>query len=391
MSGRGKFKSKRGRSSFGFSNGKKRRNPGSVSETNQTLSSPRGDLETSSSNKSSWEARDNKRIHFDVLGRRVKGGTRNVLMSRSKAYAKRSHSILAEMVAAKKSNAFVDRRFGELGDGSSALDEESKALMRFKKERLRQLKVAKRSQRFSLNDDAEAISNGSMGGQIQLTHGGRAIGFDNDEDGEFNGRAFGPLDDDDEDDFDMSGVHFRGGNEDDDNTGGTSQRGFQSSRPAWMNSEGDGEGDSQKREGYHADGSRMSHKEIMEEVIAKSKAAKADRQRDKADMDSLLERLDAQAGVVQTLLRKRNRDLEDTVSGRKKKVNVGEASGESTVSVDGVALGDKAAKLLASALASVGEEEANEEEEDDGYRALLTQLASQPRGAIARNREKTEE
>lgn len=391
MSGRGNNNkvggSKRGRSSFGFSNGlgKKKRSPGSVSEDTtskgQPTSSSSGDLDASSK-KSSWEARDNKRIHFDVLGRRVKGGTRNVLMSRSKAYAKRSHSILAEMVAAKKSNAFVDRRFGELGDGSSALDEESKALMRFKKERLRQLKVAKRSQRFSLNDDAGNSGSGSLGAQIQLTHGGRAIGFDNDDnDGEFSGRAFGPLDDDDEDDFDMSEVHFRGG--EDDNNMGDSRRSLHSSRPAWMNSEADGEeGQQEKREGYHADGTRMTHKEIMEEVIAKSKAAKADRQREKADMDSLLSRLDSQAGVVQKLLGKRNRDMDDM--SRKKKMIGG------SVEVDGVALGDKAAKLLASALASVGEEE-QEVEDDDGYRALLTTLASQPRGAIARNREKTEE
>ena len=384
MSGRGPSKPRSGlkrRSSFGFANGKKKRAPGSVSvETSQTLPSLSGNDVTN--NKSSWEARDNKRIHFDVLGRRVKGGTRNVLMSRSKAYAKRSHSILAEMVAAKKSNAFVDRRFGELGDGSSALDEESKALMRFKKERLRQLKVAKRSQRFSLNDDAGNGGNGNLGEQIQLTHGGRAIGFDNDDDGEFSGKAFGPNDDEDED-FDMSRIHFRGG--EDDNEIGASRRGLKSSRPAWMSSDADGEdegGHLEKREGYHADGTRMTHKEIMEEVIAKSKAAKADRQRDKADMDSLLARLDSQAGVVQKLLVNRNKDMEDV--SKKRKTNVG------NVEVNGVALGDKAAKLLASALASVGEE-MDEAEDDDGYRALLTTLASQPRGAIARNREKTEE
>ncbi|GFH18365.1 uncharacterized protein HaLaN_15159, partial [Haematococcus lacustris] len=49
---------------------------------------------------------------FDVLGRRVKGSTKNVVQARVDANTKRKKTLLVEYRQIRKANSFVDKRFG---------------------------------------------------------------------------------------------------------------------------------------------------------------------------------------------------------------------------------------------------------------------------------------
>lgn len=85
---------------------------------------------------------------------------------RSEAVERRKKSLLVEYKNLGKSNAFLDKRFGEK---DANLDEEEKALMRFQKQRLKQLKSSK----FSLSEPA--AQEGDDGDEEGLTHLGMAL------------------------------------------------------------------------------------------------------------------------------------------------------------------------------------------------------------------------
>lgn len=84
-------------------------------------------------------------------------------------------------------STFVDHRFGE---SASYLTPEEKALERFTAERQSRLggasANANKRMRFNLEDDTDA------GGEISLTHGGRKLGF-GDEDQLEDGGGWGGL------------------------------------------------------------------------------------------------------------------------------------------------------------------------------------------------------
>ena len=135
----------------------------------------------------------NARKKHDVLNRRVKGEDRNVGRARAKAIDDRKKSLMKDYNKTKKSNMFIDRRFGE-NDTNLSLEE--KMFMRFQNERV---KRAKKASLYNL-DDSET-----------LTHKGKILGDSNLDDTDWVSD-----DDDDEGKGSLSkevvdNLHFGGG------------------------------------------------------------------------------------------------------------------------------------------------------------------------------------
>lgn len=183
------------------------------------------------------QARNKKR--FDVLGRKLKGGVRNVPALRSAAVEKRKSTLLVEYRQLKKSNAFIDRRFGEDDEN---LTQDDRALLRFQKQRLKELA----NSRFALPDaEGEGDGDGDGAHPEELTHLGKSLaeledlheGWSTDDDNDFDQNL---------DDEMIKKAHFGGG----------------------AKQTNDSENQVEPKE-------HRSKKEIMEEVIAKSKMHKA--------------------------------------------------------------------------------------------------------------------
>jgi len=168
----------------------------------------------------------------------------------------RKETLLVEYKQLRKSNAFIDRRFGE---DDEALTADERALLRFQKQRLRDLAGSK----FTLSD---AGDDGPGGQEEPLTHLGRSLAEL--EDG---GPGWGSDDEDDAglDDQLTRDLHFGGGFV-------PSQRGSRG-------------GDDDAAPAVH-----KSKKEVMEEIIAKSKMHKALKAQQKEEDDKEIDALDAQ-------------------------------------------------------------------------------------------------
>ncbi|KAK4954435.1 nucleolar complex protein 14 [Elasticomyces elasticus] len=184
----------------------------------------------------------------------VKGSYKDVLLrrpgvSKSAGEEVRRKQLLPEMRGRLKSGGLVDRRIGE-GDGG--MDEESRAVARFAREKSRNV--------FDLEGSEDE------GGGGLLTHGGRAIA------------------DLEEDDMKISGDEE--GSEDD---------GFLV-RKRQREDEEDEVVDEQPDV-------KKSKKEVMTELIAKSKLHKYERQKTKEDDDDLRDKLDAGMADLLPLLR----------------------------------------------------------------------------------------
>ncbi|XP_066386724.1 uncharacterized protein [Miscanthus floridulus] len=93
------------------------------------------------------------RRKFDVLGKKSKGEEGRVSRSRSEAIRKRENTLLKEFVESGKSSVFHDRRIGERDD---TLPEFDKAILRQQRERLAKLK---RESKYNLSDDDEYEAN----------------------------------------------------------------------------------------------------------------------------------------------------------------------------------------------------------------------------------------
>ncbi|CAN6323349.1 unnamed protein product [Urochloa humidicola] len=89
------------------------------------------------------------RRKFDVLGKKRKGEERRVSHSRSEALRKRENTLLKKFQESAKSSVFVDRRIGERDD---TLPEFDKAILRQQRERLAKLK---RESKYNLPDEDE--------------------------------------------------------------------------------------------------------------------------------------------------------------------------------------------------------------------------------------------
>ena len=198
-----------------------------------------------------------------VISRQGTEGTANSRVTARPGLAKalgetnRRKTLLVEMQKRGKVGGMIDRRFGE---NDPTMDPEERAMERFMHEKQH---GSKKAAMFSLEDDNEAG---------ELTHLGRSLAFDKssfrDDYNEVNTRLS------DEGDQDLNGgrpFKRRRISDDDDrrlaNEDLGNEEGMNSSRP-------------------------KSRKEIMEEVIAKSKAHKYERQKAKEDDDDLRLELD---------------------------------------------------------------------------------------------------
>ncbi|DAZ93866.1 TPA: hypothetical protein N0F65_009588 [Lagenidium giganteum] len=198
-----------------------------------------------------FDVRSNAKTKYEVLGKRVKGQARNVAIARSQAEEKRKKTLAAQFQARNKVNAFKDKRLGEQ-DPTMSL--EDKMMARFQTERKRKMRNA---QAFALNDSDDEDQE-----ELFLTHKGAKI----DDYDSLNQDAFDAEEgEDDEHSRQMDReivekLHFGGG------SGAAAEGG----------------------EGEH----KKSHKEIMQEVMAKSKLYKAERQKNKMAQEDLTEDLD---------------------------------------------------------------------------------------------------
>ncbi|XP_042501290.1 nucleolar protein 14 [Macadamia integrifolia] len=90
------------------------------------------------------------RRKFDILGKKRKGEEKRVGLARSRGIEKRKSTLLKEYEQSNKSSVFEDKRVGEQND---ALGEFDKAILRFQRER--QLNLKSKKNKFNLSDGEE--------------------------------------------------------------------------------------------------------------------------------------------------------------------------------------------------------------------------------------------
>ena len=194
-----------------------------------------------------FDAQRNRRSHQDVLNRRIPGQGRNVAGARKNALKVRKQSLLRQYKAQGRANTFMDMRFGE-GDKSLSVDQ--KALLRFQRQREKELSELQR------NVDQGGVETGLA----LLSHQGGDLGA--------RARFEHEIDDDALGKFDAELVdqhHFGGGG--DGNAKVEAERTRDPNRP-------------------------KSRREAMMEMIAKSKQKKAELFMAKERDDEEMERLD---------------------------------------------------------------------------------------------------
>ncbi|XP_048318626.2 uncharacterized protein LOC107429082 isoform X1 [Ziziphus jujuba] len=181
------------------------------------------------------------RRKFDILGKKRKGEERRLGVARSRAIDKRKKTLLKEYEQSGKASVFVDKRIGEQNDGLGEFD---KAILR--SQRQHRVKLSKKS-KYNLSDGEE------------------------DDDYEFEG--FGALSERDDFEDEMPP------DEDDD--------GFEAKKTATLQQKFLDRGESEIEENKH-----KTKKEVMEEIISKSKYFKAQKAKDKEENEQLMEELD---------------------------------------------------------------------------------------------------
>ncbi|XP_038255131.1 nucleolar protein 14 isoform X1 [Dermochelys coriacea] len=203
-----------------------------------------------------FEVKVNKQ-KFHILGRRTKHDVGLPGVSRSKAVKKRTQTLLKEYKEREKSNVFKDKRFGEY---NTKISPEEKMMKRFSLERQQ---THEKKSIYNLNEDEE------------LTHYGQSLAdieklndvIDSDSDTEERGILSAEL----------TAAHFGGG-------GGLL-------RKKALIGEEDEEEEKPK-----------SRRELIEELIAKSKQEKRERQTQRENALELTEKLDTDWKEIQTLL-----------------------------------------------------------------------------------------
>ncbi|KAF3650088.1 Adenine nucleotide alpha hydrolases-like superfamily protein isoform 1 [Capsicum annuum] len=183
------------------------------------------------------------RRKFDILGKKRKGEQRRIGEARSSAIEKRKKTLLKEYEQSGKSSMFVDKRIGENDEGLGEFD---KAIMRSQRER--QMKLKKNKYNLSDEDEEDFDFGVSLGRD------------DFDEEVPF---------DEDEEDYardDKSAI-----------LGQLNSHGSQNAQPGPVEAE---------------ENWKKSKKEVMEEIIQKSKFFKAQKAKDREENDELTEQLD---------------------------------------------------------------------------------------------------
>lgn len=208
-------------------------------------------FEVKAPSRSKYEFASNR----TVGGRVEKGTISRPGITKGLGEENRRKTLLVEMQRRKKVGGIMDRRFGE---NDPTMTPEEKALERFVKEKQR---GSRKGSLFDLEDAEE---------DEQLTHFGESLSFD---------KPGGP------DDFHEADL---GHSDDDQPNGHTEERPRKRRRLS--------DTDSSEEESVEEDGVRLERpktkKEVMEEVIAKSKLHKYERQQAKEDDDDLRAELD---------------------------------------------------------------------------------------------------
>ncbi|KAG2492669.1 hypothetical protein HYH03_009084 [Edaphochlamys debaryana] len=201
--------------------------------------------------------------HFDTIGKRVSGKKQNVITARQDAVNRRKKTLLVEYRQLRKANTFVDRRFGE---SDPNLTESDKGLARLQAQRLRQAERAAKKKRGSKFTLADGGGDGGEGEEEALTHMGRSLADD----------IRNLMDRPEFDDLDQEVVeelvasyHFGGGE------GGEGAEG---------QAGGEAKG---------TDGKPKTRKQIMEEIIAKSRMYRALKAKQREEDEAALEAADA--------------------------------------------------------------------------------------------------
>lgn len=191
----------------------------------------------------------NAKKKHDVLNRRVKGEDRNVGRARAKAVDERKNKLLKDYQSSKKSNSFLDKRFGE-SDANLSLEE--KMFMRFQQERV---KKVRNGSLFNLDSNDTEV----------LTHKGQHLGASNLDDHDWvssDEEGGGKLDKDV-----VNKLHFGGGMVE-----------------AKNSSKGDDEED--------VSGPRKGRLEALQEIVMKSKLHKMQRKEAREEQEDERDKLD---------------------------------------------------------------------------------------------------
>ncbi|XP_014791596.1 PREDICTED: nucleolar protein 14 [Calidris pugnax] len=197
------------------------------------------------------------RQKFDILGRKTKNDVGLPGVSRSKAIKKRTQTLLKEYKEREKTNVFKDRRFGEY---NTKISPEEKMIRRFALER--QQNYGKKNI-YNLNEDEELTHYGQSLAEIEKLNDI----VDSDSDTEERGTLSAEL----------TAAHFGGG-------GGLLRKKASS-----------GQQDEEEEK-------PKSRKELIEEMIAKSKQEKQERQSRRESALELTEKLDNDWKEIQTLM-----------------------------------------------------------------------------------------
>ncbi|NXI45789.1 NOP14 protein, partial [Galbula dea] len=197
------------------------------------------------------------RQKFNILGRKTKNDVGLPGVSRSKAIKKRTQTLLKEYKEREKTNVFKDKRFGEY---NTKISPEEKMIRRFALER--QQNFGKKNI-YNLNEDEELTHYGQSLAEIEKLNDI----VDSDSDTEERGTLSAEL----------TAAHFGGG-------GGLLRK---------KTSSGQQDEEEEKPK---------SRKELIEEMIAKSKQEKQERQTRRESALELTEKLDNDWKEIQTLI-----------------------------------------------------------------------------------------
>ncbi|XP_025968534.1 nucleolar protein 14 isoform X2 [Dromaius novaehollandiae] len=203
-----------------------------------------------------FEVKVNKQ-KFNILGRKTKNDVGLPGVSRSKAIKKRTQTLLKEYKEREKSNVFKDKRFGEY---DSKISPEEKMMKRFTLER--QQNFGKKNI-YNLNEDEELTHYGQSLAEIEKLNDI----VDSDSDTEERGTLSAEL----------TAAHFGGG-------GGLLRKKVSSGQEV------------EEKE------KPKSRKELIEELIAKSKQEKQERQTRRESALELTEKLDNDWKEIQMLI-----------------------------------------------------------------------------------------
>ena len=195
-----------------------------------------------------------------VLNRKIKGVSGNPSLTRKKSLEIRQKTLLVEMKQKNRDSALLDKRFGEKDTSMSV---EDKMLERFMKEKAKNSK-SMHSQNYNLEDE--------------LTHMGHSLA---NEDGQnaFYDAGFERVDDEDQD------------------------KGYLAKNVVKQLHFGGFDNDS-KEQSQH----KKSRHEVYQEIIAKSKQHKYERQMMKEQDEELIKQVDSELPEIQALLSSKRKD-----------------------------------------------------------------------------------